>query len=55
LHALFAARAKCRDNFVITEARRKRFVRNGELPGINAKARQRAARAENAQGAFKRI
>src|SRR5262245_41622035 len=48
-HTLLAARAQARDDVVIAQARRERVERHRQVAGVDAQARDRAARAYDAQ------
>ena len=54
-HPLLAAGAERGDDAVVAEPGGERLVRHLELAGVDAEARQRAARAERAQGALERL
>src|SRR5215470_6473260 len=54
-HALLAARAERRDDRVFAEARRERFEGYGEVPRIDAQARNRASGAYDAQAILERL
>ncbi len=53
-HPLFAAGAESRDDPMVAQAHCERIERNPEAPRIDAEARERAARAKNAEGGFER-